>query len=330
MGTENRTPSEKTLVDCHVHLAAFPDGGNGCYISPKILKSPLFRYLLWKHQLSPDKPHEANQKYLNDLLTELRASRFVQKAVILGMDGMYDGNGRLVKEHTDFLIGNDYVLNTTKAHPDELSAGVSINPQRRDAVEEIHRCADAGAVLVKVLPNAQQFNPADPRYKPFYRALAERKLPFLSHVGYEFSLIGKDQSVGDPDRLRLALDEGATVIAAHACSYGLMLYEKFIPTLHEFVQRYPHFYADISALTLPNRFRMLLYLRKHQELQGRLLFGTDYPLSVFHLAAWGRVGLGRLLKMINTKNRFDRQVEVCNGLGLSFRSLGDLSNTHMP
>ena len=69
---------------------------------------------------------------------------------------------------------------------------------------------------MKVLPNAQQFNPADPQYKSFYRALTLRKLPFLSHVGYEFSLIGKDQSVGDPDRLRVALDEGATVIAGHA------------------------------------------------------------------------------------------------------------------
>ncbi|MDH5640391.1 MAG: amidohydrolase family protein, partial [Nitrospira sp.] len=210
--------------------------------------------------------------------------------------------------------------------PDELLAGVSINPQRRDAVEEVHRCAEAGAVLVKVLPNAQQFNPADPRYKPFYRALAERKLPFLSHVGYEFSLIGKDQSVGDPDRLRLALDEGATVIAAHACSYGLMLYEKFIPTFHEFAKHYPNFYADISALTLPNRLRMLLHLRKYPDLHGRLLFGTDYPLSVFHLAAWGRVGLGSLLTMIKTKNRFDRQVEVCTGLQLGFQSLGDVLN----
>ena len=60
--------------------------------------------------------------------------------------------------------------------------------------------------------------------------------------------------MGDPDRLRTALDEGVTVIAAHACSYGLMLYEKFIPTLHEFANTYPNFYCDISALTLPNRF----------------------------------------------------------------------------
>jgi predicted TIM-barrel fold metal-dependent hydrolase len=205
-----------------------------------------------------------------------------------------------------------------------LLAGVSINPQRRDAVEEVHRCADAGATLVKVLPNAQQFNPADLRYKAFYRALAERKLPFLSHVGYEFSLIGKDQSVGDPDRLRVALDEGATVIAGHACSYGLMFYEKFLPTFQDLATRYPHFYADISALTLPNRMRMLLQLRHYPELHERLLFGTDYPLSVFHIAAWGHVAFDTLRKMIRTKNRFDRQVEVCRGLDLSFRSLGDL------
>ncbi len=316
--------TEKSLIDCHVHLAALPDSDNGCYISPKMLQSPLFRFLLWKHRLSPSNPRDANRKYLDDLLTELRASRQVQKAVILGMDGVYDQNGRLNQEHTDFLIGNDYVLKTAQAHPTELLAGVSINPQRRDAIDEVHRCADAGAVLVKVLPNAQQFNPADPAYKPFYRALADRKLPFLSHVGYEFSLIGKDQSVGDPDRLKLALDEGATVIAAHACSYGLMLYEKFLPTFQDFTKRYPHFYADISALTLPNRLKMLLHLRRHPELYDRLLFGTDYPLSVFHLAAWGRVGWGALRKMIRTKNRFDRQVEVCRGLGVGFRSFEEI------
>jgi uncharacterized protein len=323
-------PADKSLIDCHVHLAALPDGDNGCYISPKLLKSPLFRFLLWKQELSATHPREANRKYLDHLLTELRASRYVRKAVLLGMDGVYDQTGLLIRQHTEFLISNDYVLKTAREYPDEFLAGPSINPQREDAVEEVHRCADAGAVLVKVLPNAQQFNPADPKYKSFYRALAERKLPFLSHVGFEFSLIGKDQSVGDPDRLRTALDEGVTVIAAHACSYGLMLYEKFLPTFHELANRYPNFYADISALTLPNRLKMLLHLRRYPELQHRLIFGTDYPLSVFHLAAWGRVGLRPLREMIRTKNRFDRQVVVCRELGLVFRSLGDLMTQPKP
>ncbi|HSF69830.1 MAG TPA: amidohydrolase family protein [Nitrospira sp.] len=314
----------KTLIDCHVHLAALPDGDNGCFISSKMLKSPLFRFLLWKHQLSPKHPREANQKYIDDLLGELRASQHVGKAVLLGMDGVYDHNSQLNSHDTDFLISNDYVLKTAQTYPDVFLAGPSINPQRHDAVDEVYRCADAGAVLIKVLPNAQHFNPADPKYTPFYRALADRKLPFLSHVGYEFSLIGKDQSMGDPDRLQLALDQGVTVIAAHACSYGLMIHERFLPVFHDFAKRYPNFYADISALTLPNRLRMLLHLRRYPEIHHRLLFGTDYPLSVSHLAAWGRVGLGTLGRMIRTKNRFDRQVAVCRGLGVSFRSLGDM------
>ena len=312
--------TERSLIDCHVHLAALPEGNNGCYISPHMLKSPLFRFLLWKHGLSPDAPREANQKYVNDLLTELRASTHVRQAVLLGMDGVYDQAGRLTHEETHFLIGNDYVLQTSRAYPEDFLAGVSINPQRRDAVDEVHRCAEAGAVLVKVLPNAQQFNPADAKYKPFYRALAERRLPFLSHVGYEFSLIGKDQSVGDPTRLETALDEGVTVIAAHACSYGLMLYERFLPVLLNFARRYPNFFADVSALTLPNRFRMLLHLRHHPEIHDRLLFGTDYPLSVMHVAAWGRVGLHTLRGMLRIKNRFDRQYAVCRSLGVGFKS----------
>jgi len=323
-------PQGKTLIDCHVHLAALPDGDNGCYISPKMLNSPLFRFLLWKHELAPARPREANARYLDQLIRELRASRYVRKAVLLGMDGFYDQTGLLNRQHTEFLISNDYVFKTAQAHPDFFLAGPSINPKRKDAVDEVHRCADAGAVLVKVLPNAQHFNPADSRYIPFYRTLAERQLPLLSHVGYEFSLIGKDQSVGDPDRLRTALDQGVKVIAAHACSYGLMLYEKFLPTFHEFARRYQNFYADISALTLPNRLGMLLHLRRYPEFHDRLLFGTDYPLFVFHLAAWWRVKPSVLWRMIRTTNRFDRQVEVCRGLRLGFRSLGELVLPRQP
>jgi hypothetical protein len=55
-----------------------------------------------------------------------------------------------------------------------------------------------------------------------------------------------------------------------------------------------------------------------------LLFGTDYPLSVFHMAAWGRVGPSRLWRLMRTTNRFDRQVEVCRALQVGFRSIGDL------
>ena len=104
------------------------------------------------------------------------------------------------------------------------------------------------------------------------------------HQTHRNILISNDQSVGAPDRLRVALDEGATVIAGHACSYGLILLEKFSPTFKDRATRYPHFYAEISALTLSNPMRMLRHLRRYPEIHERLLFGTDYPLAVFHLA----------------------------------------------
>jgi len=313
--------AQTKLTDCHVHLAALPDGQNGCYISPKMLKSPLFRFLIWKHDFDLADPAATNAKYVADLLSELRGSLHIGRAVLLAMDGAYDQQGKLDERATEFLIGNDYVLKVAKAYPDDFYAAVSINPQRRDAVEELHRCAEAGAKLVKVLPNAQQFDPGDRRFIPFYRALAHVRLPLLSHVGYEFSLIGKDQSAGDPEKLRVPLDEGVTVISAHGCSYGLFFYEKFERTFLDLAKRYTKFFSDISALSLPNRFGMLLRLRRYPELHERLLFGTDYPLPVYRMAAWGRKGFGTMKKLFQTKSRFDLQYLLCSELGVRFSSV---------
>ncbi len=146
----------------------------------------------------------------------------------------------------------------------------------------------------------------------------------LSHVGYEFSLSSQDQAVGDPARLRPALEEGVTVIAAHGCSEGTFFTERFLPTFLDLVRAHSNFFADVSALTLPNRYRMLLKLRHHPEAHSRLLFGTDYPHLVFHLPCWGRTGWMDLRSIIGTKNRFDRQYAILNTLGVGFRSFEEV------
>lgn len=173
---------------------------------------------------------------------------------------------------------------------------------------------------MKVLPNTQGFDPGNRRFIPFYRKLAQWKIPLLSHVGYEFSLIGRDQTVGDPAKLRVPLEEGVTVIAAHGCSYGLIVYERYYRTFLKLVQRYPNFFSDVSALSLPNRLGMLLRLRRHAEAHERLIFGTDYPLPVFHWACWGRMGVRGLREVIRMKNRFDRQYLIFKSLGIGVRS----------
>jgi len=320
-------PPRAKLTDCHVHLAALPDGGNGCTISPRMLRSPLFRFLIWKQGLDLERPRQSNEKYVANLLAELRSSRHVGRAVLLGMDGVYGEDGSLDRKNTEFLIANDYVLGIARVYPEEFWAGVSVNPRRRDAIEELQRCVEAGARLVKWLPNAQHFDPGDRRCIPFYRELARLRVPLLSHVGYEFSLVGKDQSAGNPAKLRVALDEGVTVIAAHGCSHGLFFREKFYATFLDFARSYPNFYSDISALSLPNRMGMLLRLRRHPDLHGRLLFGTDYPLPVFRWAGYGRMGRDAQ-EETKTTNRFDRQYGLCAGLGVGFGSLDGIVQSY--
>jgi predicted TIM-barrel fold metal-dependent hydrolase len=289
-----------------------------------MLRSPLIKFLAWKHNLNAQDAAWSNQKYVDDLLAELRKAQYVEKAVLLGMDGVYDASGVLDAGKTEFLVGNDYVFRIAHAYPDRLWPGVSINPQRRDAIEELDRCVEAGAKLVKVLPNTQGFDPGNRRYIPFYRRLARHKIPFLSHVGYEIVLIGQDQSAGDPNKLRVPLEEGATVIAAHGCSNGLVAYEPYYRTLLDLVRRYVNFFADVSALTLPNRFGMLWRLQRHPEVHARLLFGTDYPLAVFHWPCWGRIGLRDVRTIIRTNNRFDRKYLILKALGVGFRSVDQL------
>lgn len=303
------------MTDVHAHLAALPTRTNGCKMSRKIREGPLVRMVAWMQGLSLDDPEGSNRKYVENLERELKASKRVDKAVVLGMDGAYDDSGRLDEEKTHFLISNDAVFAACEGRPCFLP-GPSVNPLRRDAVDELERCAARGGVLIKTLANAQCFDPADERCRPFYRALARLKLPLLSHVGYEFALVGRDQSVGDPARLVPALEEGVTVIAAHGGSMGLFLYEKYFPTMLELFKRYPNFYADASALSLPNRMAGLWLLRRHPELHERLLFGTDYPLQVYASACLSGLAFGGFARACAAKTRFDKQAEVLESLGI--------------
>ena len=288
------------LVDVHCHLAQLPTPDNGCLLSRKMLSGPLARLTAWAEGWPLDDARRTNELYLQDLLARLRASARVSRAVLLALDGVYDASGRLDEARTNMLVSNDAMFAACAASGGLLLPAASINPARRDALEELERCAALGAVLVKVLPNAQAFDPGEARFDAFYAALARLKLPLLSHIGSEFSVSALDQSVGDPGRLERALRAGATVIAAHGCSAGAFWREPHLPEMLRLIANYPRFFMDASALTLPNRVGMAFRLASHPEAFPRLLFGTDYPLVV----CWPG------------SNYFDRGAAALEALGL--------------
>ncbi len=317
-------PAAKTLIDAHCHLAAVPDGENGCHLSERYRRGISYRFLLWRLGLRDTDPRIVNERYLTRLRDQVRTSRFVKQVVLLAMDGVYDREGKPDLARTHFRIPNDLVLRTCRENA-EFLPGVSINPARRDALDELERCAEAGAALVKVLPNSMGFDPGDERFRPFYRALARHRMPFLSHCGHEYTVIaGDDSSVGqhagDPARLQLALEEGVPVIAAHGCSTGTFWNHAYLQTFGDLVARFPNFCADTSALTLPNRALMTYRIRRRPELIERLTFGTDYPLPACAHPFLGAMGPRSWLRAALEANPFDKNVLLQQAMGLAPRS----------
>ena len=312
--------ADKTLVDVHFHLAAFPTPANGCYVSPRLLRRPMSRLVLRRLKLDPQDPEGSNQRYVEQLVAYVRNSRCTRQVVLLALDGVCGPDGVIDRERTHFLISNELLFQVCRQHQ-ECLPGASINPLRRDALDELDRCAAEGAVLVKWLPNAQDFDPADRRCRPFYRRLVEHRLPLLSHSGCEFTLVGADQSLGDPGRLLLALDEGVTVISAHAGSTGLFLWEKYRGTILHLLHRYSNYYLDSSALCSPNRVGMALAIRHMPEVQARLLYGSDYPVPVVAGTFLFQLGLAQTLRLGQEKNPLDKNVEIQRRLGYRFADL---------
>jgi hypothetical protein len=312
--------AEKGIVDIHCHTAGIGAGGSGCFVSPALQKS--WKYGIYLRSFGVTESELARQGdilVLRRLSASLHQSRRVASAVILAMDGVVGANGELDRALTEIYIPNDFVCAAIKEFPN-LLLGASINPYRRDALDRLQQAAAGGAALLKWLPSIQHIDPADQRLIPFYLKLKESGLPLLTHTGKESSFTRARNELGDPQRLRLPLSLGVTVIAAHAGSNGRndgeLNHDRFLRLCRE----YPNLFADISSLTQLNRPGHLQRILKHRELHGRLLYGTDMPLLntgiVSPFAFLGSLSLRRVLAIRRIANPWDRDVALKEALGV--------------
>ncbi|MEW6742320.1 MAG: amidohydrolase family protein [Planctomycetota bacterium] len=312
-------PPTWRCLDIHVHVAGVGAGGSGCFVRKDVLDSLKFRFFCLVTGMRRDRLDEADSLYVARLLDLIRSSKRIDQAVILALDGVLDRDGRLDRDRTAFYVPNDYVLSLAREHQ-ELLAGASIHPGRPEALDELERVAAEGAVLVKWLPNSQGIRPDDKAYCPFYRKLASLRLPLLTHTGREYTLETIDQSLGDPSRLELALEEGVTVIAAHAASQGRDESSSHFDRLLELIERYPRLYMDISALTLIHRAWALVRLASRTDLHDRLVYGSDYPVPCFPpLAPFyfpRRIPLERMFELQALDNVLQRDVDIKRALGV--------------
>jgi uncharacterized protein len=299
----------KMILDCHVHVCAFSiEHGS---TSRRILDSLAFRFMGWRLGISGFDP-ASEARLAAHLATLIDQTTQLDAVVILAFDAVHTPEGKLDEVNTHLYVKNDYVIELARKYP-KMLFGASVHPYRKDAVAELERCVNAGAVLLKWLPIVQNFDPSDPRCIPFYEALAHHKLPLLSHTGGEKSLPNLNPAVADPRLLEPALKRGVTVIAAHCGSRSFPGEPDFVPQFVRMAQEHEHLYGDTAAMNLPTRSYAWKTVLKDPAVRRKLVHGSDWPIPVFPPIR--RTGIGGL-RFFRERNWLRRDVIIKERLGL--------------
>ena len=312
-------PVPAGILDMHCHIAGIGAGGSGCFVSPKLRNNWRFNIYLHSFGVSRKELLAQGDRLVADRISEsLAKSKYVNRAVLLALDGVIGADGQLDTNRTEVYVPDEFVAAMAAQHTN-LLFGASVNPYRPDALERLEWAKAHGAVLVKWIPPIMEIDPGDPKLIPFYKKMAELNLPLLSHTGKEKSFSRADEQFGDPEKLRLPLSLGVTVIAAHAASVEKYQGERGPDRLARLMREYPNLYTDISALTQINRAGCLKEALTKPEFSGRLVYGTDYPLINTPLVSpWYslRLSFREKWSIWRTKNPWDRDVLMKHDLGI--------------
>ena len=293
------------LHDYHAHIVGLGAGGTGARVNPNMqsLLSPgaWLRYRIYMSAAAVEDEEVADRQYVERLVALARSMPVPPRIHACAFDRNHRSDGSADDAHSEFYTPNDYVFRLAEEFPDVIVPVMSVHPYRKDALRAVRRWAERGGRMVKWLPNSMGIDPAAPRNDPFYRELARLGLVLYSHGGEEKAVEAEEaQELGNPLRLRRALDLGVKVVVAHAASLGrgedLDAPEPAEGQERPWVDNFDLFmrlmedpgyvdlvFGDVSATTQSNRVGTpLLTLLRRTDLHPRLVNGSDYPLPAIN------------------------------------------------
>jgi predicted TIM-barrel fold metal-dependent hydrolase len=293
------------IIDAHVHIAGVNRAKYGNFISDSLQKSMLFK--LFSKHLNINEP--LDDENFDDIIAtkvvQLLDESVVDKALFLAMDGVYDGDGEFNKEKTEMICSNDYIYELTKKSKKVLF-GASVHPYREDALEELERCKNRGAVVIKWIPSTLEIDPLNPKCIPFYRYLAQHNIMLLSHTGVEHALRNTHNHLNHPHRLKLALEQGVKVIASHSGAHMFLHERSHYKAWREMALKYDNFYGDISAFCMPTRVKHLRDISRTPALHSKLFYGSDFPVYPLPISFIFKIGFKQYRAIKKIKNPFDK------------------------
>ncbi len=115
--------------------------------------------------------------------------------------------------------------------------------------------------------------------------MADARLPLLAHTGGEHTVPIIDPRLADPKLLRLPLECGVTVIAAHCATKSGPLEHDYFDDWAAMLAEFPNLFGDISAMVSLNRCAHLRDCLR-PEIEPRILHGSDFPVPVLGHRLW--------------------------------------------
>ncbi|MCP3670690.1 MAG: amidohydrolase family protein [Gammaproteobacteria bacterium] len=305
-------------IDIHTHLLSPKVEFNRLY--DKITISFFAKSLGVDPKQLREHPYET---YVAAMAKSIEESVHLKKACIFGVDLRLDKNGTEIDRDPTVCAMSDDVVAVARRFPDQFIPFFSINPRRKDALEQIDRQIENGCRGAKFLQNYWGVDTNDDRFIPYYKKLREHNIPLIIHVGSEYSIDSFTEYEGT-DMLRLPLETGVTVIAAHMglgrINYKLRFWRNLSknPTcfdddyfkLLKMLKIHPNLYADISAILAPMRARALRHLSQQTDVHEKILFGTDYPVPFTVRLNSYDLSLDSRKIIAEVKNPFDRYMAV--------------------
>ena len=287
--------------------------GSGCRVQRVWWQEPFVRILARSIGVNVDLgSSELDAAYVQRLRLWLEES-CLAAVVLLACDDVHQEDGTPRPDLSRIYVPNEYVLELARREQRFLP-GISIHPARKDALELLEAGVEAGAVLLKLLPCVQIVDPGLERYRPFWKRMAELRLPLLAHTGGEFSLPTYRPDLCNPLCLRPVLEQGVTVIAAHCGAPALPWHQDFSRDFFDLRKEFPNLYGDISALSQPVHFKTLARVREDPV---RILYGSDYPVvtSVFWSRTFRWISPSEADRLWKIRNPLERRLEFTRVLG---------------
>lgn len=192
-------------------------------------------------------------------------------------------NKQVISRYLDVMPGtpeqfrnfNDLTIKVMKKYPDQLLGGLILNPAyKKESLEEIKRCTDAGMISTGELYYQVKIN--DPAYYPIIEKLIDMKMIIFSHAECQLGVGGYRMKYNGYKQPNTSIPEDFVEIAkrypegifqfAHIGMGGDWEYEC------KMFKDYPNIYVDTSGSN--NAENMIDFAVEHLG-EDRLFFAAD-------------------------------------------------------